>query len=198
MSRWLGLSFLIGVCGACGGNADNGLFDPTANGGSPDPAGSGGSSNASGGTSGKGGPTGGTSGSGGPGSGGTNGSAGTGSSSGGAASGGAASGGSGHAGTAGTPAGGTGNESCEELVDAAYDALDKARACDLSTDIPHCVGFIEDPCGCSVAIEKPESQQALAYAAALEQMEKRGCSIACLAIVCYEPVGKVCHENGSC
>jgi hypothetical protein len=195
MSRWLGLSFLIGVCGACGGNADNGLFDPSANGGSADSGGSGGNSNASGGTNGKGGPTGGT---GGSGSGGTNASAGTGSSSGGAASAGAASGGTGHAGTGGAAAGGTGNESCEELIDAAYDALSKARACDPSTDIPHCVGFIEDPCGCSVAIEQPESEAARVYAAALAQMEKRSCTIACLAIVCYEPVGNVCHENGSC
>ena len=98
----------------------------------------------------------------------------------------------------GTAAGGTGNESCEELIDAAYDALAKARACNPNTDGLHCVGFVDDPCGCSVAIESPESAEARAYAAALAAMDKGQCTIACLAIVCYEPVGNVCHSNGSC
>jgi hypothetical protein len=190
---------------ACGGESDQNLFEPPSGGiGGRTVAGA--PSNVAGTNAGRAG-AGGAAGSGGIASAGTAFGGGAGmagaslAGSGGARAGGggaaAGRGGTNAAGRGGSSAAGTGGKTpCDTLLANADRLLPAAQSCDNSLNRSPCTGFIEDECGCKMAVDMPSSPAARAYhdaiATALSQ-----CLVNCSAVVCPAPISATCMTTGS-
>lgn len=194
---------------ACGGEADNDLFDPVPGGAGGRAPGAGAANGGNGGftigaTTG-GGTTGGSAiggvaGAGGPGVAGT-GVGGSKAGAGGLGGSAAASAGAGApatGGRGGSSGGGSGGKSsCDTLIAAADRLLPAAQACNLalSSRLP-CSGFVEDQCGCKVAVDLATSPATRAYSDAVATASSQ-CLISCPAVVCPEPTSATCVTEGS-
>lgn len=85
-------------------------------------------------------------------------------------------------------AGGKGN--CDELQQAAEQALTQAQVCSLAVNGKQCVAFVDDLCGCSVPVNSADSEATKRYLAAAEAAQ--GCTFVCSAVLCVEPGNATC------
>jgi hypothetical protein len=86
--------------------------------------------------------------------------------------------------------GGGGKGNCDQLQQAAQQALTQAQVCSLAANARQCVAFVEDPCGCPVPVNSADSEATQRYLAAAKAAED--CPILCPAVVCVEPDDATC------
>jgi hypothetical protein len=117
----------------------------------------------------------------------------------GSASGGTDTGGSAGSGVSGSAGSGGGASDCDVAVMQAEAALREARACNPNSGGVLCTGSVQDLCGCTVPVDKQDSEETRAYLALRDAALR--CGVACLAIPCPAPTDKtVCFlgDSASC